>query len=177
MATGEGFSSNKAPLFDGTNYGFWRLRIQTYLCALGFDICKAVEVGYTILATPSTDVVGKKLCENDSKAKNAIMCGLVDSELVKVMGCKNAKAIQDKLKSVHEGDEKIKEGKLQTFRAQFEGLRMNDEEDIANYILRVNEIVNLIRGLGEKMKDAVVVKKILRSLSSKFDSKVSTKQK
>lgn len=40
------------------------------------------------------------------------MCGLVDSELVKFMGCKTAKEIWDKLKSIHEGYEKIKEAKL-----------------------------------------------------------------
>lgn len=41
-------------------------------------------------------------------------------------------------------------------------------------MLRVNEIFNSIRWLGENIKDAMVVKKILRSLSSRFDSKLST---
>jgi len=48
------------------------------------------------------------------------MCGLVDNELVKVMNYELEKEIWDKLKSIHEGDVKINEAKLQTHRTQFE---------------------------------------------------------
>ncbi|XP_043710393.1 uncharacterized protein LOC122659335 [Telopea speciosissima] len=101
------------------------------------------------------------------------MSGLVDSELVKVMGCTTAKQIWDKLCSVHEGDTKIKEAKLQTHRVQFECLKMAEDETIEAYMLRVNEAINAIRGLGEEIKDPVIVKKVLRSLPPRFDSKVS----
>lgn len=51
---------------------------------------------------------------------------------------------------------------------------MNDEEDVIDYMLRANEIINSIRWSREKIKDKVIVKKILRSLSPRFDAKVST---
>ncbi|MCY6488185.1 hypothetical protein OYG14_11690, partial [Actinobacillus pleuropneumoniae] len=38
----------------------------------------------------------------------------------------------------------------------------------------VDEFVNCMKNLGEEIKEAVVVEKVLRSLSSKFESKVST---
>lgn len=86
MSNGEGFYSNIYPLFDGVNYAFWRLRMITYLSTLGFDIWDSVKSGYTIPSTPSINSIDKKLFENYYKAQNAIMSGLVDSELVKVMG-------------------------------------------------------------------------------------------
>ena len=92
--------------------------------------------------------------------------------MTKVMTCTSAKEIWDKLKSIHEGDVKIKEVKLQTHRAKFEGLKMNGES-IEEYMHRVSEIVNAIRGLGEKIEDFVIVKKVLRSLLDKYNSKVS----
>ena len=52
------------------------------------------------------------------------------------MGCKTTKEIWDKLKSTHEGDDNIKEAKLNAIRSQFEVLKMNDEEDIIDYILK-----------------------------------------
>jgi len=174
MASGQGFSSNRAPLFDGTNYSFWILQMQTYLNALSYDIWEAIENGYTTPPTPPIDTTKKKLCEYHSKAKNAIMYGMVDSELVKIMGCKSTKEMWDKLKSIHEGDDKIKEAKMQTFRSQFEGLKMNDEEDIIAYMLKVNEIINSIKGLGENIKYKVIVKKILRLIPFKLDAKVSS---
>ncbi|XP_043696877.1 uncharacterized protein LOC122647574 [Telopea speciosissima] len=41
---------------------------------------------------------------------------------------------------------------------------MAEDETIEPYMLRVNEAVNAIRGLGEEIKDPVIVKKVLRSL-------------
>ena len=50
---------------------------------------------------------------------------------------------------------------------------MNEKEDIAAYFLRVDEVVNAIRGLGEDINESLVVQKVLRSLLLKYDAKVS----
>jgi len=50
---------------------------------------------------------------------------------------------------------------------------MHNDESVANYFLRVDEIFNCMKNLGEEIKEAVVVEKVLRSLSPKFESKVS----
>ena len=51
---------------------------------------------------------------------------------------------------------------------------MKEDEDIATYFLQVDEIINTMRGLGEKVENPALVQKILRSLLMIFDSKVST---
>ena len=56
----------------------------------------------------------------------------------------------------------------------FESLKMKEEENIGKYLLRVDEVVNSIRGLGGKVKKREVVSKVLRTLPMKYDSKVST---
>jgi hypothetical protein len=45
----EGTSTNKAPLFDGTNFSFWKVRIRTYIMDLGADVWDVVETGYVKL--------------------------------------------------------------------------------------------------------------------------------
>ncbi|MBR8591677.1 retrotransposon gag domain-containing protein, partial [Acinetobacter baumannii] len=107
-----------------------------------------------------------------TKAKNAILCGLSESEFVKVMHCKSAKDMCNKLKNIYEREDKLKKVKLQTHGRQFESLKMKDEEDMAAYLLRVDEIVNRICDLGEKLEDAIIVQKVLRSLPMRFDAKV-----
>jgi uncharacterized lipoprotein YehR (DUF1307 family) len=89
------------------------------------------------------------------------------------MGYNTAKEVWDKLKSIYEGDPKVKQVKLQRHRAEFENLKMNEKEDIATYFLRVDEVVNAIRGLGEELDESLVVQKVLRSLLLKYDAKVS----
>jgi uncharacterized lipoprotein YehR (DUF1307 family) len=81
---------------------------------------------------------------------------MVDSVFVKVMHCDTKKDIWDKLQNIYKGDAKVKEGKLQTYIAKFEQLKMKEDEDIATYFLRVDEIVNSIKGLREEIKGLVV---------------------
>ena len=78
------------------------------------------------------------------------------------------------LKYIYEGDAKVKNAKLQYFRSQFESLKMEENEDNTTYFLRIDEVVNTMRGLGEKIKDVNIVQKVLRSLPVRFNSKVST---
>jgi hypothetical protein len=49
---------------------------------------------------------------------------------------------------------------------------MNEKENIETYFLIVDEVVNAIRGLGEELKESLVVQKLLRSLPLKYDAKV-----
>lgn len=51
---------------------------------------------------------------------------------------------------------------------------MHSDERIASYFLHVDEIVNCMKNLGEEIKEATLVEKNLKSLPSKFDSKVSS---
>jgi hypothetical protein len=52
-------------------------------------------------------------------------------------------------------------------------LKKNEKEDIATYLIRVDEVVNVIRGLCEELDESLVVQKVLRSLLLKYDAKVS----
>ena len=49
----------------------------------------------------------------------------------KVMHYKTTKEIWDKLHTIYEGDIKVKRAKLQTFKTQFESLKMKEEENIS----------------------------------------------
>jgi hypothetical protein len=128
-------TKNGTPMFDGQNYAFWSRRMKTFLQAQGFDVWQAVVNGYKAPASPPIDKDEKKLCENNLKATNVILSGLVNSIYVKVMHCDSAKEIWDKLQNVYEGDAKVKGAKLQTYRGQFEQLKMKEDEDIATYFL------------------------------------------
>ena len=50
---------------------------------------------------------------------------------------------------------------------------MNDDEDVGNLFLKVAEIVNNMKALGETIPESIIVQKILRSLPSRFNPKVS----
>ena len=49
---------------------------------------------------------------------------------------------------------------------------MRNDESVASYFLRIDEIVNYMKNVGYEIKEFVLVEKVLISLSPKFDSKV-----
>ena len=87
------------------------------------------------------------------------------------MHSKTAKEIWDTLENIHERDTKVKMAKLQAHRTLFENLKMIVDEDIVAFFLRVAEVVIIMIGLGEEIKESVVVQKLLRYLPPRFNPK------
>jgi hypothetical protein len=136
MTSHEGTSTNKPPLFDGTNFSFWKVRMRTYIMGLGVDVWDVVKTEYmkhVVLASKDD----KLEFSFNAKAMNAILSGLVEVEFVKVMHLDSAKGMWDKLISSYEGNEKVKDAKLQTYRLKFEQLKMNEDETVNKHFLRV----------------------------------------
>jgi hypothetical protein len=165
--------SNGIQKFDGRNYAYWSDRVKTYLMSLGVEIWYSFVNGYVIPNNAPTDPNEKNLMICNSKDIHVILEALAPTIVRKMMGYSTAKEVWDKLKSIYEGDPKVKQVKLQRHRAEFENLKMNEKEDIATYLLRVDEVVNDIIGLGEEIDESLVVQKVLISLLLKYDAKVS----
>jgi len=144
--------SSKIPVFDGTSYVFWKVRMEYYLMSLGVNVWSSILVDYDVPDVPPTNADGKNMYGNNDKYKNSILFGLIQSELIKVMHNKYDKQVSVKLNQSHEGDDKFKKAKLQTFRMRFESLKMSEEEIIAEYFPKVDEVTNMIRGLNEEVK-------------------------
>ena len=51
---------------------------------------------------------------------------------------------------------------------------MNEDETIVAYFLRIDEVVNAIKGLGEQIEEYDIVSKVIRSILPKFETKIST---
>lgn len=143
-----------------------------YLMSLGPEVWHFCQNEYQTTSTLPTDQDDRKAYNANAKAMNSITSGITDSEFTKIMHCTYAKEMWEKLVGLYDGDSKVKKAKLQTHRRQFESLRMEDEEDIAAYLLRVAEVVNSMKGLDEKVEESTIIQKVLRSLLDRFDSKI-----
>jgi hypothetical protein len=87
--------------------------VKTYLTTLGVDIWYSVVNGYVIPKNAPTDPNEKKLMSCNSKSIHVILGALAPTIARKVMGCNTSKEVWDKLKSIYEGDPKVKQVKLQ----------------------------------------------------------------
>jgi len=63
----------------------------------------------------------------------------------------------------------VKQVKLQSYRRKYEMMQMEEDQKVSDYFSKMTEIVNLMKNCGENISDQMVVEKVLRSLSEKFD--------
>ena len=163
------YTRNRVPFFNGNNYAFWSGRMQVHLLVQGYEVWEIVDKGFT----PTQGEQGKKNMVYDANAKDLIINRLIKSVYLKVLSCKTTKEVWGKLENIYAGNSKVKEAKLQIFREKFEQLKMREDEDIATYFQLVDDTKNTLEGLGEPIETKIVVQKILKTLPTRFNPKVS----
>ena len=85
MNNQESMGSIRPPIFDGSNFVYWKIRTTTYLQSLGMDVWEIVEGRYTFPTTIPIDAAGKKQYETNAKAINNLFRSLSQSEFAKYM--------------------------------------------------------------------------------------------
>ena len=108
MSNYEKEASIKPPIFDGSNFIYWKVRTIAYLQSLGVEVWDIVEGGYTFPSATPIDIAGKKQYETNANVVNTLMGSLSQSEFVKVMQLKIAKEISDKIILSYEGGKTCK---------------------------------------------------------------------
>ncbi|KAJ0017426.1 hypothetical protein Pint_11322 [Pistacia integerrima] len=92
---------------------------------------------------------------------------------LRIMGVTIAKEAWDTLQEEFQGSEKVHTTKLQSFRRDFENLKMEDNESPKDYYSRIKELVNQMRAYGENITDKKIVRKILITCTEKYDLVIS----
>ena len=112
----------------------------------------------------------------NAKPKYLFTCALYKSEYEQIISCDSAKEIQDKLQTLHEGIDQVKETKISILVHQYEMFKMLEHKNINEMITRFMHIINQQKLLGKRYTNAEMVRKILRSLSKAWHPKVTAIQ-
>ena len=105
---------------------------------------------------------------------NAIFNVVSIEEFKRISNVEVAHTAWNILQTVYEGTKTVKINKLQQLTTRFESIRMFDDECFDEFYAKLNDIVNSAYNLGEIYDQPKIVKKILRSLTEDFRSKVTT---
>ena len=168
-------SLNAPPYFDGSNYAFWKVWMRAFLCSIDEAVWDAIEIGWTRpeVAKSTWDKAALAASNANSKALNAIFCGVSLDEFHRISHITVAKEAWQILETTYEGTKKVKDMKLQMLTTRFEELRMSEDESFDSFYSKLNEVVIDKFNLGEKTEDSKVLRKILRSLPESFCAKVT----
>ena len=124
-------------------------------------------------AKSTWDKVALTASNANSKALNAIFCGVSSDQFHRISHITIAKEAWQILETTYERTKKVKDTKLQMVTTRFEELRMGEDESFDSFYNKPNEVIIGKFNLGEKTEDSKVIRKILCSLLESFHAKVT----
>jgi hypothetical protein len=165
------------PMFDGTNYQVWVVRMEAYLNA--DDQWEAVENTYEVPPLIDNPTIAqmknyKESKQRKSKAKASLFAAVSFSIFTRIMTLKTANEIWNFLKKEYEGNERVKGMQVLNLIREFEMQRMKESETIKDYYDRLLDIVNKVRLLGTDFSYSRIVQKILVTVPEKFEATISS---
>ncbi|CAL2276538.1 unnamed protein product [Prunus armeniaca] len=171
MTSESNFVQPAIPRFDG-HYDHWSMLMENFLRSK--EYWSLVETGISAAAEGTNLTDGqKKVIEDqklkDLKTKNYLFQAIDRSILETILKKDTAKDIWDSLKQKYQGTARVKRAQLQALRKEFEVLHMKAGESVNDYFGRTLIIANKMRIHGERMEDVVIIEKILRSMTPKYD--------
>ena len=134
------------PLFDGTNYAYWKVHMKVFLQALGEKVWQAVEVGRIKPkeAPVDQDEATIKAANFNSRALNALFCGVTNEEFKKISSTKVAKEAWTILETTYEGTKAVKTVKLQRLTSNFEEIRVEKDETFDEFYVKLKLLIRFI---------------------------------
>ena len=102
------------PLFDGTNYLYWKVRMRAFLQSLDENVWQPVEIGWTKPKEVSAnwDNAKIKAANFNSRALNTLFSAVTNEEFKKIFSTKTIMEAWSILQTIYEGTKAVKDSKF-----------------------------------------------------------------
>jgi len=160
--SGDGGHRQVFPTLTTTNYTSWSIRVQAIMEEQGWG--EVVEPPEGSSAVKQTEAVAGK----DKKVRAHLFQCLSDELLMQVAKKKTGKEVWDSLKARFVGAERVKDVRLQTLKAEFDALKMKDEETVDQFAGKLTEMSVRYGNLGGSLEDSEMVKKLFDTVPDRF---------
>ena len=145
----EGQSTSRPPLFNCTNFSYWKARMQIFLRCIDLNMLDVVTNKYVEPTGRALTEPERHLATLNVKAMNALHCGLTPNEFNRISTCTTAFEIWDKLGITHEGTPQVKESKISSLVHEYELFKMQKNESIDSMYIRFTNIINQLHSLDK----------------------------
>ena len=121
---------NRAPIFDGENYDYWKECMSIHIQSVDMDVWDAVANGRFQPQDVANGVAqdkpkadwrdyDKKKVQYDLKALNILISSIVVNDYHSVSHFKTSKDMWDALETLQEGTNEVKQSKINTLVQQY----------------------------------------------------------
>ena len=163
--------SNKPHIFNGTDFDYWKKKIESYITSQGYDIWLKVSSVYVIPDRIET-IAQKTDFENNCKARNIILNAISRSDFDRVSHLATAYEIWRALNDFHTGSSNIKELRKDVFKKEYIKFEMNSGESLDDYLGRFNKILSNLRSVDDSYSANYSQSKVARHFMNGLDMKI-----
>ncbi|GKC05314.1 zf-CCHC domain-containing protein [Tanacetum coccineum] len=153
--------------FNGQNFKRWQQK-HTILRVNPIE----TKLNEVIIFEKQSDDLKKKLAKNN-EAKMVIYNALPRKEYERIFMCNTAKEIWKTLLITHQGNNQVKDNKIDLLVQQYEQFVISEDESIDSAFARFNTIITSLKALDEGYSSKNYVRKFLRALHPKWREKVT----
>ena len=172
MSSGDG----PPPIFDGTDFSYWKIRMEAYLDAMDAGVLRAAVVGFD----PPKDA--NKLTADEAnhekwnaKARNILMRGLTKDVFNSVRSAVNAHEIWTKLVEMQVGSKDEREERFKVVMDRINAFKMLPHENANQMYSRFNVLVEELHDLDiSKLEKIDIIRRILAILPKEKYSNIVT---
>ena len=102
------------PLFDGTNYAYWKVHMRVFLQSFDENVWQAIEIGWTKPkeAPVDWDEAKIKVANFNSRALNALFNAVTNEEFKKISSTETAKEAWTILQTTYKGTKAVNDSKF-----------------------------------------------------------------
>ncbi|GJV23808.1 hypothetical protein Tco_1376503, partial [Tanacetum coccineum] len=182
----EGQSMQTPPLFESDSFIYWKNRFEAYVKSKDPDLWHVIKNDdfQPIIQNPETklyevvpfenqtDDLKRRLVKNN-EAKMVIYNALPRKEYEQIFMCNTAKEIWKTLLITHQGNNQVKDNKIDLLVQQYEQFVISEDESIDSAFARCNTIITSLKALDEGYSSKNYVRKFLRALHLKWRAKVT----
>ncbi|WJZ91107.1 hypothetical protein VitviT2T_010210 [Vitis vinifera] len=170
-AESSNFVQTAIPKFDG-HYDHWSMLMENFLRSNEYWSLVENGIPTATEGIEPTEAQQKVIADHklkDLKVKNYLFQAIDRNIMETILNKETGKHIWDSMKQKYQGSTRVKMAQLQALRREFEVLQMKEGESVDEYFARTLTIANKMKIHGESMKQVVIIEKILRSMTSRFD--------
>ncbi|GJT96393.1 retrovirus-related pol polyprotein from transposon TNT 1-94 [Tanacetum coccineum] len=182
----EGQSMQRPPLFESDSFIYWKNRFETYVKSKDLDLWHVITNGdfqpiQQNSKTKLDEVIHfekqnddlKKMFAKNNEAKMVIYIALPRKEYERIFMWNTAKEIWKTLLITHQGNNQVKDNKIDLLVQQYEQFVISEDESIDSVFARFNTIITSLKALDEGYSSKNYVRKFLRVLHPKWRAKVT----
>lgn len=180
----EGTSITRPPLLTYTNYPYWKVRMRAFIKSQNERAWRSILTGWTppiekdkegnekVKSELDWSLKDEKLSGYNNKALHAIFNGVGKDFIKLISSCESAKEAWQILQTQFEGTVDVKRSRFTMLQKKFDEFEMLETETLSKFYERLSDISNEFFALGEKLEEFVLVRKIVRVLLARFDTKL-----